>query len=460
MAMHSTADVARTPGGAYTCENPGISYLDRAREMAEETPLSRNRVVDLVRVASILVVVFGHWLMAAITFDDGEIVPGHLLELAEWTHPLTWIFQVMPLFFFVGGYSNALSWRSARRRRETYGAWLRARLRRLALPVVPLLVVWMVGGWIGLRVGLDWEILQLASRVALVPTWFLAAYVVIVTLAPAALWLWERSGWWSIAGGLAFAALSDVLSIGAGVVWVGFLNYVFVWGTVHQLGYAWVDDRLVSRGRRATLAAVGLGVTLALVAWGPYPVAMVGLDTAQITNSYPPRVTLAFLGLFQAGTILLIEPMLTRSMSRSRPWTAVVAISSRIMTVFLWHLTAMVIVIGLGLVTDGWGFGIEPLSAAWWLTRPVWFIVLIVPTAILIAIFGRYERPETDARTPPPWWRPVIAVALVCAGLGFLAAIGIADEDGLNGLVLSLPIVGVVLGGVSHLPWERRPAAA
>lgn len=36
-------------------------------------------------------------------------------ELAAWTHPFTWSFQVMPLFFGVGGYVNALSWHSARR---------------------------------------------------------------------------------------------------------------------------------------------------------------------------------------------------------------------------------------------------------------------------------------------------------------------------------------------------------
>jgi hypothetical protein len=115
----------------------------------------------------------------------------------------------------------------------------------------------------------------------------------------------------------------------------------------------------------------------------------------------------------------------------------------------------MVIVVGLGLVVSGWGFGIEPLSWQWWLTRPLWFTVLIVPTLALIAIFGRYERPERDERRAPRWWRPVLAVLLICAGLGLLAAIGIADEDGLNGLVLSLPIVGVVVGGVARMPWER-----
>lgn len=426
--------------------------------MAAATSQSRNRVVDFIRVFSILVVVFGHWLMAAVTFDEGEIVAGHLLELADWTHPLTWVFQVMPLFFFVGGFANALSWRSARRRGEGYGAWLRARLRRLALPVVPLLLVWMIGGWIGLQLGLDWEILQLASRVALVPTWFLAAYVVIVTLAPPALALWERVGWWSIVGGVVLGAVADVLSIGAGLVPIGFLNYIFVWATVHQLGYAWLDGGLAGVGRRAALMAIGLVATLALVWVGPYPVAMVGLDTTEITNSYPPRVTLTFLGLFQAGLVLLLEPWLQRWMSNLAAWTAVVVVSARIMTLYLWHLTAMVIVIGVGLAVDGFGFGIEPLSSVWWLTRPVWFVVLMVPTLALVVIFGRFERPERDERPAPMWWRPVVAVVCICAGLGFLAAIGIADASGLNGLVLSLPIIGVVLGGIARLPWDPSTA--
>ena len=426
--------------------------LTFAREIAIATPPERNRVVDLVRVGSILVVVFGHWLMAAITFSDGEIVPGHLLDLADWTHPLTWIFQVMPLFFFVGGYSNARSLRSARKRGESYGRWLRSRLRRLTLPVVPLLLVWMAGGWLGLRLGLDWEILQLASRVALVPTWFLAAYVVIVTLAPAALIIWERLGWWSVVVGVLLAAVADWISIGGGVVWVGFLNYVFVWGSVHQLGYAWVDGSFRTRGTRWLLGTVGLGVTFALVSLGPYPTAMVGLDTAEVTNSYPPRVTLVFLGMFQAGLVLIAEPLLASWLSRLKVWTGVVLVSARIMTLYLWHLTAMVIVIGLSLVVGGFGFGIAPLTAAWWATRPLWFLVLAIPTLALIALFGRYERPGTDDRPAPAAWRPILAVALVCAGLGLLAAIGIADEDGLNGLVLSLPILGVIIGGISHFP--------
>ncbi len=438
--------------------NGEMSFVDSIRRMAEATPPDRNRVVDLLRACSILVVVFGHWLMAAITVEDGNLIPGHLLILADWTHPLTWVFQVMPVFFLVGGYANGLSWRSARRRGDTYGGWLRARLRRLALPVVPLLLFWTAGGWLALRLGLDWETLQLASQVALVPTWFLAAYVAIVAIAPAGLWLWERWGWWTILAGLALAGLCDYLSISAGIVPVGFLNYVFVWGTVHQIGYAWLDGTIEGTPIRLVMAGIGLAATLLLVVLGPYPVAMVGLDTTEITNSYPPRVTLAFLGMFQSGLALALEPLFQRWMSRLRAWTIVVGVNARIMTLYLWHLTAMVIVIGLSLLVGGFGLQIEPLTGMWWLVRPIWFAVLGLTTVALIAIFGRFETPIEDRRPAPASWRPILAVVGICAGLGLLAAIGIADEEGLNGLVLTLPIAGVILGGVSRLP--RRPVRA
>ena len=314
---------------------------------------------------------------------------------------MTWVLQVMPIFFFVGGYSNALSWRSARRKGQTYGGWLRARLRRLALPVVPVLLFWTAFGWLALRVGLDWEVLQLASQVALVPTWFLAAYVVIVTLAPPFLALWERMGLWSIALGLLLAGLCDLLSIAFDVVPIGFLNYILVWGTVHQLGYAWLDGRLEGMGRRVGLLALGFLATLALVWAGPYPVAMVGLDTSEITNSFPPRVTLAFLGMFQIGLALVVERPLQRWLQRPRPWQVVVGINIQIMTLYLWHLTAMVLVIGVSMLAGGFGLGIEPLSGPWWLTRPLWFAGLGVVTVGLMidlrALRAASGRPEAVA---------------------------------------------------------------
>ncbi|CAN7296765.1 acyltransferase family protein [Knoellia sp. LjRoot47] len=421
--------------------------LSTVRDLAATTPVERNRVVDLLRGCAILVVILGHWLMAAVQVRDGGLVMGHLLALAPWTHPLTWVFQVMPVFFVVGGYANGLSWRSARRRHLPYAAWLRARLRRLLVPVVPLLLLWLVATGVAWEAGVPAATLRTASQVALVPTWFLAAYVVVCAVAPATLWLWERTGWASIAGGLVVAGLVDLVSIRADLLLVGFVNYLVVWATVSQLGYAWLDGRLAGTGRRLLLAAAGAVGTVALVRFGPYPVSMIGLDGAVVNNSYPTRVTMLTLGLLQCGLVLAVEPLLSRWMQHPRAWTATVLVNTRIMTLYLWHLTAMVLTIGALLLLGGPGLGLDPLSAGWWASRPLWWAALALVTVGAVAALGRFETPRPDESAPPPVWLPVAVTVVACAGLGLMAAKGIVGADGVHWWwpVLTVAAVGLLL---------------
>ena len=90
------------------------------------------------------------------------------------------------------------------------------------------------------------------------------------------------------------------------------------------------------------------------------------------------------------------------------------AVNAQIMTLYLWHLTAMVIVLGISIVLGGFGLGVEPATTPWWLTRPVWFVVVGVVTAGLVTLFGRFERPLADTRPAPPAWR---TMRVSCAGL-------------------------------------------
>ena len=108
----------------------------------------------------------------------------------------------------------------------------------------------MVATSIAYAAGAPSGTLRTASQVALVPTWFLAAYVVVRSACPpATLWLWERRGWWSVVGGLLLGGVVDLVSLGTDTLWVGLANYLVVWATVHQLGYAWLDGRLAGTGR-------------------------------------------------------------------------------------------------------------------------------------------------------------------------------------------------------------------
>jgi fucose 4-O-acetylase-like acetyltransferase len=429
----------------------------QAEKMAEQTPESRNRYVDFLRAASIMVVVFGHWLMAAPVITATGLEANHLLTRATWTHYLTWILQVMPIFFFVGGFANAASWRASTRSGSTYGAWLRARLRRLVLPVLPLLIVWTVGAYALLQSGFDPQLLKIASQAALVPVWFLATYVAVVALTPFTLRAWERWGWPSVVVTGVIAGLIDLISLGLGITWIGYLNYLFMWGTVHSLGYAWADSRLGTVTQRLMWSAAGFITTAALVAFGPYPVAMVGLDTQGVTNSQPPKVTLLTLAVFQAGALLAAEGPARRMLAKTRNWAATILVNGRIMTLYLWHLTAMVALIGGSLLLNGWGLRTDANTARWWLTRPLWMAALVAATLPFLLVFGRYERPNRDLRPPPPAWRPLLAVVATCAGLGLLAKYGIADEDGLNGFALSLPFAAAIAGGVGGARvWDRR----
>lgn len=424
--------------------------------MAEATPETRNRVVDFLRAFAICVVVIGHWTAAMVYVGaDGEPQIDAILNVASWTHPYTWAIQVMPIFFLVGGYANALSWRSAQGRDETYAEWLRARLRRLGTPVVPMLLVWLVLCTIAWFSGVEPATLRTASQVALVPTWFLAAYVLVVACAPWTLALWERWGWWSVVAGLALGGLVDWVSISTGNDLIGFLNYFIVWGAVHQIGYAWRDGSLAGTGRRLLLALVG-GVGVVLLVWlGPYPVSMVGVDNATLNNSYPTRVTLGFLGMLQGGLLLAAEPVLARWLQRPGPWKATILVNARIMTLYLWHLTAMVLTIGVLIQLGGFGLHRPPLSASWWWTRPLWWLALGAVVAAFIAVFGRFESPSRDERPAPPLWQAVVALVAMCGGLGVMAKFGIVSRGSLNWWWPLVPVLGLLLTGVVPLRRNR-----
>ena len=425
--------------------------LSRAARVDAATPASRNRVVDFLRAAAITVVVLGHWTIIAVDADGG-IQPHGVLDGARWTHPLTWLFQVMPIFFLVGGYSNALSWRSARRKDLSYGQWLRTRLRRLGIPLIPLLLAWLVIGVVAVVAGAPHVTVQLASQMALIPTWFLAAYLMVILVAPPCLLLWERFGWFSILGGVALAGAVDALSLVTDQPLLGYPNYLLVWAAFHQVGYAWLDGRLSGAGRRLLLAAIGLVGLLLLVLVGPYPVSMITSAADDISNSSPTRITMAFLGMLQAGLVLSLERPLTALLRRPGLWFLTVLVNQRIMTWFLWHLTVMVGLAHLLLALDARAVLPEPLTGLWWATRPVWALVLLALTGLVVLVMGRFEDPRADDRPAPAAWKSVLAAVTVIAGLAVMASVGVVGESGVTWWWPLLPVVGMWMFGVIRTP--------
>lgn len=424
----------------------------RALNLAVQTPESRNRYVDFLRALSICAVVFGHWLMAAPYIDEGSIAIGSMLEHQEWTRWLTWVFQVMPVFFLVGGYSNSISWQSAQRKNRTYAEWLQLRLQRLAGPVLPLIVMWMILAVGAQALGMRPEMVKVASQMALIPVWFLAVYIMVVILVPVTYSAWKKFGFKSFAVLVLAAVVDDVLFFAADLRDAGWLNYAFVWLAVHQLGYAWRDGYLAGARQGLAWVLAGGAVLIGLITLGPYPVSMVSVPGEEISNTLPPKISMLTLGVVQCGLLLSIEGPMRRWLSRTTPWTAVVLVNSMIMTVFLWHLTASTLAIGIALMLGGTGLHALPGSTSWWLMRPAWIVVYLLVLLPFALGFGRFERSPAGTRLPATW-RLVSGGVLICAGLGLLALDGVAGAGwfGLRIWVLSLLFAGAAIAGINPL---------
>ncbi len=428
--------------------------------MAAKTPDERNRYVDFLRAVSILMVVTGHWLIVALYYKDGAFIPGDLLELRPNTQWLTWIFQVMPIFFIVGGYANAVSLESARRRGTDYAGWLVTRLNRLVSPLLVLLFAWALLAAILHFSGVTGDVLRLASRASLIPIWFLAIYTVVVVLAPATYIAWQRWGFASFWAFVVVGGLVDAAFFAADQQWLGWSNYLWVWLAVHHLGYAWRDGRMGSPGRLLTYSALGLIVLSLLIFKGPYPFAMVGSPDEALSNTLPPKITLLVLGIAQFGLLLAIEAPMRRLLSGLRIWAVTVLINSMIMTLYLWHLTVMVILISILYLAGGFGLGIEPASLEWWLTRPVWIGVLyacLIPVALALGPLERRSRPA-DA-TVPSATRLVAGALLICLGVALLAMFGFGSSP-LPFLDIASFVLVVLGAGISGLLPVRKKAAA
>lgn len=422
----------------------------RVSDLAAATPDSRDRYVDLLRVLSLGAVVLGHWLMAAVT-DDGV---GNLLALVPELQLLTWALQVMPVFFFVGGFSHALSYRSLRRKHPEgaalYPAFLRARLQRLLRPTMVFILVWGAAALIVQLLGGDGGLTGVALRLVTQPLWFIGIYLAMVAFTPPLLKLHERYGWGAFGALVAAAVAVDLARFAFGVPYVEFLNFVFVWLAVHQLGFLRADGRI---RLPAALAGAGLAGAAALVTLGPYPLSMVGMPGEKVSNMAPPTLALLCHGLWLVGAVELLKNPGTRLVRRPRVWRTVVAANGIAMTAFLWHLTAMLGVYGTMLALD---VPLpEPATAGWWLQTPVRIAVAAGLTAILVGAFRGFERPSsTPATAGGSGPAAALGITLCLLGVLGLSMVGFGGLlEGKSAMLIAVRVTAPVTVAMALIGW-------
>ncbi|GAA3707796.1 acyltransferase [Nonomuraea antimicrobica] len=405
------------------------------RRTAGARPAVRDPFIDLLRVLGMALIVFQHWTIPVLDYDGVRLTTGNALSTpGVWV--VTWLSQVMPLVFFAGGAANAISFgRSA----KGAPAWLAVRLRRLAWPLLPLAAVWIPLPHVLLSLGVPQQPLEVGAKLTGQLLWFLAVYLIAVLATPYAMRLHARYGVRVPMALAAGAVLTDVARFSTGFEAVGYLNVVFVWMAVHQLGFFYAEGRL---RRPWLLAAGGFGAAALLVALGPYPGSMIGLPGAEVSNMAPPTLAMLAVGLGQVGLAGWLRPALVRlPVTRLLDWAG-----PRIMTMYLWHMPALFAVTGVVVVLLGVDTP-RPGSVLWFAGWPIWFGLLCLVMWPLLKGFARFETPPALPYGPANWRGMLVAAGLVGGGVLTLTVGGFVPGAGpflavlalLGGLLMTAP---------------------
>lgn len=389
-----------------------------AERVEARTPAHRDRAVDGLRALALLAVPTGHWLLGGFTLDgDGAIHNASPLSAFGFFAPVSWVLQMLGIFFLVGGYASVLSYN---KRQGSTGAWLRGRIARLGRPVLGVTAVWAVLIPVLYAVGVPDDTLRTGSTLVVQPLWFVGVYTAVTALTPYCVRAARGLGVWAAAPLPALVAVVDFLRYGpyAETVpsWLGLLNILPGWLFAYQLGVCWGEKRLGRRHARALLIG-GTALFAALLLVFHYPASMVGVPGEARTNSHPPSLLVLALAAAQSGAAILLRDRLGRLLRRPALWAPVVVINLSAMTILCWHQTAMLAAaVPASFLGPVAGLTTAPDTLGWILARLAW-MPLFAGMLLLIGRYARgFETPWTHASTARR-----SAAALLAAGFAVYA---------------------------------------
>ncbi|MDQ0842605.1 acyltransferase [Streptomyces sp. V1I6] len=365
-----------------------------AEKIEARTPAHRDRAIDGLRALALLAVPTGHWLLGGFTLDtDGALHNASPLTAFGFFAPVSWVLQMLGVFFLVGGHASVLSYH---RRTGTTGAWLRQRVARLGRPVLGVTAVWAVLIPVLWWLGVPGDTLRTGSTLVVQPLWFVGVYTVITALTPYCVRAARRVGVWAAAPLLLTVAVVDLLrygpyaDAGAGVVpgWLGVVNILPGWLFAYQLGVSWGEGRVGRRHARGLLIG-GVALFAVLLLVFDYPASMVGVPGEARTNSHPPSLLVLALAAAQSGAAIGLHGRLGRLLRRPALWAPVVVVNLSAMTILCWHQTAMLAAaVPASFLGEIPGLTTPPDSLGWILARVAWLPVF----ACLLALIARRAR--------------------------------------------------------------------
>ena len=425
------------------------------RQVTPTTAPGRDRAVDVARLTALVVVMFGHCALLLAAIDAGGLHIGNLLGSLPAIQPVTWVVQVMPLFFLAGGAAGAYGWRAG----TSWGTWLFTRAQRLCRPVFWYLAAWAVGLLV-VRVTLGAESATGVGRECVALLWFLGVYLVVLAFVPALIRL--RTGW--AAGGLVVALLAaaaavDEVRFALGDAMSGVANFVIVWLIPVVLGVAYAK-RLISPRVALVIAAAAFTAQVVLVVVGRYEVSLVVTGVERMSNVSPPTLLLGLHCTWMSGVFIAAAGAIGRWAERPGVWRVVTKGNGGAMTLYLWHIPAIAVSM---FALHGVGMDAYDVHAPGFLGRLI--LRALVFAVVMGAMFTLLSPLE---HRPLPWWdervgghgvRSTVAGAMTCAAgvaLVLLAKNGLTGSAGWAALGVFFACAAAARSGLRCSVGSRR----
>lgn len=436
---------------------PLTKLFPDSRTVAASTPATRDRAVDVARLAALMVVMFGHCALLLATIDSGGLRIGNLLGAVPALTPITWVVQVMPLFFLAGGAAGAYGWQPG----TSWGTWLFIRAQRLCRPVFWYLAAWSVGLFV-VRLTLGPESAAGMGRECVALLWFLGVYIVVLAFVPALSRLNSgRAAVVVVVALLIAASAIDRIRVTVGTPQAGVANFLVVWLIPVAIGVAYAR-RLIVTSVALVFAAIAFSIQLVLALAGIYEVSLVVTGEEVMSNVSPPTLLLALHCTWMSLVFVAAAEPIRRWAGGQRVWHVVAVGNSGAMTLYLWHIPAIAVAT-LSLHAVGLD-AFDVTAPGFWGVLALRAVVFALVMAIAFVVLSPLEH------QPLPWWDgPVratgiastIAGASMClAGIAVLlmAKNGLSGEAGWTSLACFVAAAAVARAAARG-PAERESAS-
>ena len=397
-----------------------------AAEIEASTPADRDRAIDVIRIVSLVGVVTGHAVMATSIIADDVFRWGNLLTTSVVFQALTWVFQIMPLFFFAGAAASIGSYRPD----TSWGGWLLKRCTRLYRPVFYYLAFWAVA-LVVLHDVLPVHVYEPIAGISIQLLWFLGAYVMVLAAMPLLARITTGTRLLaSVVGVYAVVAVVDAVRVSdPGWSTVGYVN-MLAWLIPGMFGVAY-RRRLLTAGTSLRIGVAMFAVNLSLLWWGPYELSLVGIDSQHLKNMTPPSLLLAGHAIMLCAFAIAAAPGIGRWARRPGVWRLAVIGNSGAMTLYLWH---MPVLLGVHLAFDYLGLPRYPGQPYFLLLSIAQLVVVVLLVAATFVVLRPLEN------NPLPLWdggcvaapgvrSAAVGTLLTVAGAATLASVGWGLKD-------------------------------